>query len=139
MRAGLADVISIHELLTNQILLFNVEKVRTTPWLQCCRLTIWLDRLVDFDKNLYLYLLWVLLESLEATPTLFISGSMRRSYATALALCKALLCYASIVGKTIIIPSIMLAGYTCTVCVSDIDTDSVILHRRLLQGIDGRS
>ena len=53
-----------------------------------------------------------------------------------LSLCKALLCYASIVGKTIIILSIMLASWIrMHRCVSDIDTDSVILHRRLLQGI----
>ena len=35
MREGLADVITIHELLTNQILLFNFEIV-ATPWLQYC-------------------------------------------------------------------------------------------------------
>ena len=39
VREGLADVISIHELLTNQILLFNFETV-ATPWLQDVRLVL---------------------------------------------------------------------------------------------------
>ena len=33
VREGLADVISMHEMLTNQILLFHFETV-ATPWLQ---------------------------------------------------------------------------------------------------------
>ena len=36
-REGLADVISIQEMLTNQILLFNFEAV-VTPWFQHVRL-----------------------------------------------------------------------------------------------------
>ena len=41
VREGLAAVISIHELLTNQILLFNVETV-AAPWLQYVRLLFWM-------------------------------------------------------------------------------------------------
>ena len=37
VREGLADVIGMHEMLTNQILLFHFEKV-ATPWLQYVRL-----------------------------------------------------------------------------------------------------
>ena len=36
VREGLADVISMHEMLTNQILLFHFETV-ATPWLQYVR------------------------------------------------------------------------------------------------------
>ena len=36
LREGLADVLSMHEMLTNQILLFNFETV-ATPWLQYVR------------------------------------------------------------------------------------------------------
>ena len=36
VREGLADVISMHEMLTNQILLFHIEIV-ATPWLQYVR------------------------------------------------------------------------------------------------------
>ena len=36
VRDGLADVISMHEMLTNQILLFHSETV-ATPWLQYAR------------------------------------------------------------------------------------------------------
>ena len=39
VREGLADVISIHEMLTNQILLFDFETV-ATPWLQYVRLLL---------------------------------------------------------------------------------------------------
>ena len=39
MREGLADVISMHEKLTNQILLFHSETV-ATPWLQYVRLVL---------------------------------------------------------------------------------------------------
>jgi len=41
MREGLADVISVHELLTNQILLFSFEKV-ATPWLWYESIKDWL-------------------------------------------------------------------------------------------------
>jgi len=39
VREGLADVISMHEMLTNQILLFHSETV-TTPWFQYVKLLL---------------------------------------------------------------------------------------------------
>ena len=49
-REGLAAVISIHELLTNQILLFNVETV-AAPWLQYVRLLFWMVQFTVAHKQ----------------------------------------------------------------------------------------